>query len=229
MSVLRADGLTVAYEHFTLSPVDLALDAGTFLAVTGPSGAGKTTLLWALAGAVPLSDGYVSVDGRTLADRSAAARAGVVVVPQGNALVTSLTAHENVLVPVLSAAVPPPEAADRTIAALERVGLEDVGRQLPEELSGGQQQRVAVARVLAARGAVVLADEPTSDLDAGNREQVIAALRAEADRGAVVVMATHDPVAAERTDGELALHEGRSRWERALGPPPSGGGAHWEP
>jgi putative ABC transport system ATP-binding protein len=99
---------------------------------------------------------------------------------------------------------------------LELVGLSDRARHRPRELSGGQQQRVALARAFAARGDVVLADEPTSDLDAANRERTIAALRAEAERGAVVVMATHDPEAAAETDGELHLDAGAATWRRRL-------------
>ncbi|HET8615985.1 MAG TPA: ATP-binding cassette domain-containing protein, partial [Actinomycetales bacterium] len=100
---------------------------------------------------------------------------------------------------------------------LDEVGLANSGTQLVEELSGGQQQRVAVARGLAQRGTVVLADEPTSELDAVNRARVVALLRAEADRGATVVMATHDPQAAEACDGELHLDDGLPTWARPLG------------
>jgi putative ABC transport system ATP-binding protein len=100
--------------------------------------------------------------------------------------------------------------------ALELVGLAESGRHLVDELSGGQQQRVALARAFAQQPAVILADESTSDLDAGNRERMIAALRGEADRGAVVVLATHDPEAAEEADAELALDEGTATWARPL-------------
>ena len=155
--------------------------------------------------------------GTELADREQAAAQGVVVVPQGNGLASSLTAAENVLVPLLAGGVPADEAARRTADALTLVGLEESGNHLIEELSGGQQQRVALARAFGARARLLLADEPTSDLDAANRERMVAALRGEAVRGAIVVMATHDPEAAEQADGELHLDEGVATWVRPLG------------
>ena len=133
------------------------------------------------------------------------------MVPQGNALAHALTARENVLVPLLAAGVTPVDANRRTTRALALVGLEESGGHLIEELSGGQQQRVALARAFAAEAEVLLADEPTSDLDAANRERGIAALRAEAERGCIVVMSTHDPEAAAQTDAEIALDEGAMR------------------
>jgi len=97
-----------------------------------------------------------------------------------------------------------------------RSGLSEAGGQLVEELSGGQQQRACVARGLARRGDVVLADEPTSAVDAANRALVMRLLRAEAERGAAVVVATHDPEAAAECDGELHLDDGRAEWVRPL-------------
>ncbi|GAA1894137.1 ABC transporter ATP-binding protein [Lapillicoccus jejuensis] len=203
-------GLRVAYGGVVaLDGVDLDARAGQVLAVTGPSGAGKSTLLWALAGAARPAAGTVTVDGEPVADRDAAVARGVGIVPQGNGLATVLTARENVLLPLLATGVAADDAGRRTDAVLDAVGLGESGGHLVEELSGGQQQRVAVARGLAARSRVLLADEPTSELDHINRERVLALLRAEADRGAVVVMATHDPEAAEQADGEVRLDEGR--------------------
>jgi putative ABC transport system ATP-binding protein len=217
MSELVATGLEVRYgDLVALRDVSLTVRPGQFLAVTGPSGAGKSTMLWALGAALRPHAGSVTVGGTSLTDREQAAKLGVIVVPQGNGLASTLTAAENVLVPLLSAGVSAADAARRTAAALELVGLPESGNHLIEELSGGQQQRVALARAFAAEAQVLLADESTSDLDAANRERMVAALRAEAERGAVVVLATHDPEAAERTDGELHLDEGVAVWRRRL-------------
>ena len=221
MSDLGCTDLGVAYgERVAVRPLDLQVPGGRMLSVTGPSGAGKSSLLWALACALrPAAatvSGSVRVDGRVLADRDEAARAGVVLVPQRNGLSTTLSAEESILVPLLALGVPAREASGRVAEELGRVGLSEFGRHLVDQLSGGQQQRVALARAFALRPTVLLADESTSDLDAGNRELMIAALRQEAARGAVVVLATHDPEAAAQTDATLALDEGVATWVRPL-------------
>jgi putative ABC transport system ATP-binding protein len=214
-ATLRAEGVRVEYGPVVaLHGIDLCVEPGRMVAVTGPSGAGKSSLLWALAGALEPTAGTVSLDGTRVTGRRQAASLGVAIIPQGNALSSALTAHENVLVPLLAAGVPAREAADRATSALTTVGLEDSGAHLVEELSGGQQQRAAIARTLAAGASVLLADEPTSDLDSANRQRVIDALRREAADGAVVVMSTHDPEAAAQADAELALDEGRMTWVR---------------
>jgi putative ABC transport system ATP-binding protein len=200
--------------HEVLRAVDLRVAPGQMVAVTGPSGAGKTTLLWVLAALVTPEQGEVTIGGATHRDRDETAAAGVVLIPQDNALAAVLTASENVLVPLLAAKVRPDDARELTAWALEIVGLGDAGDQLVEELSGGQQQRVAVARGLAQQGKVVLADEPTSELDAVNRGRIVALLRAEAERGVAVVLATHDPDAAAECDAELHLDAGDATWVR---------------
>jgi len=217
MSDLHAVDLSVAYgDKLAVHPLSLLVPGGRMLSVTGPSGAGKSSLLWALACAIRPSSGTVLVDGSELSDRDAAARAGVVLVPQRNGLGATLSAEESVLVPLLALGVPAREALQRVSESLERVGLAESGRHLVDQLSGGQQQRVALARAFALRPAVLLADESTSDLDAGNRELMIAALREESLRGASVVLATHDPEAAAETDATLALDEGVATWVRPL-------------
>jgi putative ABC transport system ATP-binding protein len=221
MTELRAEGLAVQYAGpagtiHAVQPLDLRLPAGSFLAVTGPSGAGKSSLLWALAAALRPAAGAVTLGGEPVTGRDRAASLGIALIPQGNGLAGSLTAEENVLVPLLTRRVAPAEAERRTADALVLVGLAESGRHLVDELSGGQQQRVALARAFAQEATVILADESTSDLDAGNRERMIAALRGEAHRGAVVVLATHDPEAADEAYAELALDEGVATWVRGL-------------
>jgi putative ABC transport system ATP-binding protein len=187
---------------------------GEILAVTGTSGAGKTTLLSAMAGLLPPSEGKVLVDGEPLGDRDHAVSLGVVLIPQDNGLAAILTAAENISVAVIATGGTPAEARRRTAESLEPLGLSGQANQLIEELSGGQQQRTAIARGLALRGNVLLADEITSELDAANRQKVLELLRAEADRGATVVFATHDPEAAAACDRELHLIDGEAVWAR---------------
>jgi len=208
MADLIAEALEVRYgDTRALLPLALALDAGRYVAVVGPSGAGKTSLLWALAGALVPAGGTVRWRGETITPDDVL-RTDIALMPHGHALTTALTAEENVRLPLLASSVPPLDATTRTAEALRIVGLEDSGNHLAEELSGGQQQRVALARVLARRAGLVLVDEPTSELDAANRLRVTAALRVEAARGALVLMTTHDPEAAAEADEVLHIHEG---------------------
>jgi len=210
MKVLAADRVTVAYGKDRPALLDVSATAvpGRVLAVTGPSGAGKTTLLWAMAGLLRPSRGTVTVDGTPLRDRDHAVGQRVVLIPQDNGLATILTAGENVQVALVAVGAPPADARRLTAEALDRLGLTGQADQLVEELSGGQQQRAAIARGLALRGDVLLADEVTSELDAANRQRVLELLREEARRGAAVVLATHDPEAAAACDGELHLVDG---------------------
>ncbi len=209
---LAATGITVdTAERRVLDDVSLTLEPGSFTALTGASGAGKSTLLWVLAGALRPRSGTVAYAGSLVTDHDAATGAGVQLVPQSIALVTPLTARENLVVPLLVQGVPPREAHERAEEVLERVRLSDSGDHLVEELSGGQQQRVAVARGLALRASVLLADEPTSELDAATRDVVIALLAAEAAAGAAVLVATHDPACADQADAEYHLDVGRLR------------------
>ena len=207
--ILTVEGITVAYDrNVVLRDVSVQAVPGRVLAVTGPSGAGKTTLLWSMAGLVKPSAGAVLMDGVALRDRDHAVAEQVVLVPQDNGLAPILTAAENIQVALIACGVKPPEARRRTVEALDWVGLADQSDQLVEELSGGQQQRTALARGLALRGDVLLADEVTSELDAQNRQRVLDLLRAEAERGAAVVFATHDPEAAAACDAEIHLLDG---------------------
>jgi putative ABC transport system ATP-binding protein len=208
--MLRLDSVTVAYGRGrpVLRDVTLTAVPGQLLAVTGPSGAGKTTLLWALAGLLRPNAGLVTVDGVPIRHRDHAVAAGIVLIPQDNGLAPVLTAEENVQVALIAVGAPPAEARRRTGASLALLGLSGQADQLVEELSGGQQQRAAVARGLAMRGDVVLADEVTSELDATSRERVVELLQQEAWRGAAVVFATHDPDVAAACDVEVRIGDG---------------------
>lgn len=206
---LHCTGLVVRYGPTTaLDGVGLAVRPGEMVAVTGHSGAGKTTLLSVLGGVTRPQVGTVRVGDAVLDGLADAVAAGVALVPQGNGLAAVLTAHENVVLPLLARGVAPHEAPARASQALASVGLAEVHAHLVEELSGGQQQRVAVARGLALAGPVLLADEPTSELDHTNREVVLRLLRARAAAGAAVVMATHDPEAAAAADRVVHLDDG---------------------
>jgi putative ABC transport system ATP-binding protein len=216
-ATVQVERITVAYgrDRPALRDVTTMAVPGRVLAVTGPSGAGKTTLLWAMAGLVRPMNGAVTVDGKAIADRDQAVANGVVLVPQENGLAAILTAAENVQVALIANGTTPAEARRRTAEALDQVGLTGQADQLVEELSGGQQQRTAIARGLALRGNVLLADEVTSELDAANRQKVIDLLQAEARRGAAVVFATHDPQAAAACDAEIHLMDGVATVVRA--------------
>lgn len=217
VGALTAHDLEVRHgERTAVQTLDLTLPAGTLVAVTGTSGSGKSSLLGALAGTVAPTSGTVAVDGVEVRDRAGASRLGIGFLPQNGGLVSVLTVEENIAVALLALGIDPAEVSRRARDALSLVGLDDEGTHLAEELSGGQQQRAAIAVLLATHPRVLLLDEPTSELDARNRQRVLAALRAEALDGAVVVLATHDPEAAAPADAELALDEGRATWVRQL-------------
>jgi putative ABC transport system ATP-binding protein len=210
MTTLTVEAASLAYGRSepVLRDVTVAARPGEVLAVTGTSGAGKTTLLSAMAGLLPPAAGSALVDGAPIGDRDHAVSLGVVLIPQDNGLAAILTATENVTVAMIATGASTAEARRGTAESLDKLGLSAQGDQLIEELSGGQQQRVAIARGLALRGDVLLADEITSELDAANRQRVMELLRAEANRGAAVVFATHDPEAAAACDRELHLVDG---------------------
>ena len=199
----------VAGGDTVLDGVSLVAQAGRMVAVSGPSGSGKTTLL-SVAGGLLLPDRGEAVLGERPAWRgSGDPHPDTAFVLQVYGLVAVLTARENVAVALQARGVPAEEAARSADDALSRVGVGDLGDRLVDELSGGQLQRVACARALVVLPALLLADEPTSELDELSRDRVLGELRREADRGAVVLVATHDRAVTERCDGEYRLVDGR--------------------
>jgi putative ABC transport system ATP-binding protein len=196
-----------------LHPLDLAIPAGRVVAITGPSGSGKSTLLGLLAGLDAPSDGHVILDGIDITEleedalaRLRGQRIGFVF--QFFHLLPSLTALENVLVPMEIAGVKRPGA--RAESLLTEVGLADRQHHYPSQLSGGEQQRVAIARALANEPPLLLADEPTGNLDSQTGHQVIELLLSvNRTRGTTIVLVTHDPELAALADITVALRDGR--------------------
>lgn len=196
-----------------LHPLDLTVDAGRVVAITGPSGSGKSTLLGLIAGLDAPSSGTIAIDGQeiTILDEDALARlrgSRIGFVFQFFHLLPSLTAFENVLVPMEIARVK--GAAARADALLEEVGLSDRRHHYPSQLSGGEQQRVAIARALANDPPLLLADEPTGNLDSVTGRQVIELLLGvNRSRKTTLVLVTHDPELAAFADVTIALRDGR--------------------
>ncbi len=178
------------------------------VAVTGPSGSGKSTLLHLMAGLVPATAGAVSWPG--LGGNPSIHRGRVGIVFQGPSLLPALDVLENVAFPLLLVHTTAAEARSRARLALQQVGIAELAPALPQQLSGGQQQRVAVARVLACRPALILADEPTGQLDHQAGELVLDVLLSAADElRAALVVATHDPMIARRLADRWTMHDGR--------------------
>lgn len=204
--LLRAEGLSRAVDgRAILRDVDLAAAAGERIAVIGPSGSGKSTLLTILAGVSAPTHGVVRFRGGPVGE---SARQEISYVFQGYGLVSLLTAAENVEIALRAAGRTPAKAREIAAEALEALGLTPYADHLIEELSGGQQQRTAVALAIARRPALLLADEPTAEQDAGHRDLVLKRLLAETERGAALVIATHDPEVAGQCDRILTLQDG---------------------
>ena len=195
-----------------LHPLDLVVPARQVMAITGPSGSGKSTLLGLIAGLDSPSTGQIAIDGIdiTSLDEDALARLRgrrIGFVFQFFHLLPSLTALENVLIPMEIAGVS--GARTRAAALLEEVGLSERSHHYPSQLSGGEQQRVAIARALANDPPLLLADEPTGNLDSATGRHVIDLLLAiNRSRGTTLVLVTHDPELAAVADAAIALRDG---------------------
>lgn len=180
------------------------------IALTGPSGSGKSTLLHLLAGLDSPTSGTISWPGTDGPAAGAPDRVGLVF--QGRSLVPTLDVTENVRLPLLFAGAAEPEATARAADALDRLVVAELSHALPDALSGGQAQRVAIARVLAAGPRLILADEPTGQLDHAAAALVIDVLIAAADDlGSALIVSTHDPLIARRLPTEWAMRDGRLR------------------
>ena len=219
-AMIRARGVRKTYtragETLTvLDGLDLEMEEGHFYALMGPSGSGKTTLLNLVGGLDAADEGELLVAGESLADLSggelAAWRAANVgFVFQAFNLIPVLTAVENVELPLLLSPLSRAQRREHAMYALKLVGLEDRAKHRPQQLSGGQEQRVAIARAIATDPKLILADEPTGDLDRKSAEQVLDLLvRLNGELKKTLLMVTHDPHAAERAQRVVHLDKGQ--------------------
>ncbi|MGA7172919.1 MAG: heme ABC exporter ATP-binding protein CcmA [Candidatus Dormiibacterota bacterium] len=193
-----------------LEGAELKVAAGETVVITGPSGSGKTTLMLVMAGLQEPDRGQVLLDGDPISGRDdLRLRFGVVL--QNHGLVSVLTAAENVAVALQARGIGRAEVAERTQDMLVALGLRDSVNRLVRDLSGGQRQRVGVARALVAEPEVVLADEPTSELDSERRAMVLNLMRDHAAKGNIVILASHDQVVADAAQRTLDLVDGRPR------------------
>jgi putative ABC transport system ATP-binding protein len=217
--LIRIDGLdkvffTEEVETHALSDIQFDVVAGEFVSIAGPSGSGKTTLLSILGLLDTPTRGIYDLNAQPVQDLSASERARVRnreigFIFQSFNLIGDLTVYENVELPLTYRGMAKAERRERVEAALERVGMSHRMRHYPSQLSGGQQQRVAVARAVTGSPSMLLADEPTGNLDSGNAEavmQLIGELHAE---GATICMVTHDPRWAGYADRTINLFDGR--------------------
>jgi putative ABC transport system ATP-binding protein len=204
-----------AEEVRALEDVTLNVNAGELVALQGPSGSGKTTLLLLSAGALRADGGEVRYEGRELGsmpEREAAQYrlSDVGLIAQNNHLMANVPAVENAATKLLLGGVGLGEARERAMEWLARVGIADRAHRSPHELSGGERQRVAIARALAGEPRLILADEPTANLDSHRSAEIIDLLASLAhDRGAGVLLVTHDGAAAQAADRVLRLRDGR--------------------
>ena len=201
-------------ETHALAGIELNVRKGEYISISGPSGCGKSTLLAILGLLDTPSDGsYVlndtRVDQMKLSQRARVRNREIGFIFQAFNLIGDLTVYENVELPLTYRNMPAPERKKLVKDALERVGMSHRIKHYPSQLSGGQQQRVAVARALAGRPSILLADEPTGNLDSVNGESVMALLSELHQEGATICMVTHDPRYARCADRVITLFDGR--------------------
>jgi len=225
-ALLRMEGVTKVFltdevETHALSGIHLEIERGEFISINGPSGCGKSTLLSILGLLDSPSEGNYLLAGKPVSDLALAERARirnreVGFIFQSFNLIGDLTVYENVELPLTYRGLRAVERKKRVIEALERVGMAHRAKHIPSQLSGGQQQRVAVARAVAGDPLILLADEPTGNLDSTNGEAVMELLRELHQQGATICMVTHDQRYAAHADRSVHLFDGRVIEENEL-------------
>jgi putative ABC transport system ATP-binding protein len=219
MEVVKIENVTRVYkigkvETQALRGVDLCIESGEFTALIGPSGSGKTTLLQMIGCLDQPTNGHVLINNKDVTrlnrnQRADMRRGTIGFVFQFFALIPTLSAYENVEMPLLLNGHSPKERKERVMELLKAVDLVDRANNRPDQLSGGQQQRVAVARALASSPALVLADEPTANLDTENGKQVMEIMkRLNKETGVTFIFATHDPRVISYADRVVTLQDG---------------------
>ena len=213
--------MTDELETHALADIHLTVAKGEFVSISGPSGCGKTTLL-SILGLLdtPSSGKYTlaghSVESLTPSERARVRNRQIGFIFQAFNLIGDLTVYENVELPLTYRGMPSAERNTRVTQALERVGMAHRIKHYPSQLSGGQQQRVAVARAVAGDPAILLADEPTGNLDSSNGEAVMELLRELHQGGATIIIVTHDPRYAKWADREIRLFDGKVVEEESM-------------
>ncbi len=223
--LIQLEGITKVFytedvETHALSGIHLNISSGEYVAIAGPSGCGKTTLLSLLGLLDTATDGKYFLDGEPVVNLTASQRAyirnrQIGFIFQAFNLIGDLSVYENVELPLTYRGMPGAERKKRVHEALEKVGMAHRIKHYPSQLSGGQQQRVAVARAVAGDPLLVLADEPTGNLDSTNGEAVMDLMRDLHSEGATIVMVTHDPRYAHYADRSVHLFDGRVVEENA--------------
>ena len=224
-SLIRLEGVTKVFftdevETHALAGIHMNINKGEYVSIAGPSGCGKSTLLSILGLLDSPSDGNYWLNGNSVADLPLSERARirnreVGFIFQSFNLIGDLTVYENVELPLTYRGMKASDRKKRVTDALERVGMAHRAKHLPSQLSGGQQQRVAVARAVAGEPLILLADEPTGNLDSSNGEAVMELLRELHRAGATICMVTHDQRYARHADKTIDLFDGRVLTEKA--------------
>lgn len=218
MEKIRVENVSYSYQNKyqkieAVKEVSCSFEAGNMYAITGESGSGKSTFLSLLAGLDRPESGTILIEGENLLemDRDAYRRKQVSVVYQAFHLFSLLNALENVMYPLELQGLSRREARQRAEECLEEVGLEKkILNQYPRMMSGGEQQRVAIARAMAAQGRILLADEPTGNLDTENEEHIVELLKRLAhERDYLVIVVTHNPEVARQADVRMTMKDGR--------------------